>query len=140
MADKLGIVQYWVFKRPKTVRGRIIYGAELGATKDDFGQVFSGETLLINNGGMIDQPDPTLSKQQRNGMKLDPVTNKDVFDITVVPDNQYEPITGQPWILHSVHFGVDEALKAAKPLIISNGEDNIKICKILSHETIVKMS
>ncbi len=125
--NKMGIVQYWVFKRPKNARGRIIYGAELGATKDDFGQIFQGETLLMNNGGTIDQP-----------LSTDPTNIRNTID--VAPDAVWEPIIGQPWILHSVHFGVDEALKTAKPLIIANGEDNVKICKILSHETIVQMA
>jgi hypothetical protein len=125
--NKMGIVQYWVFKRPKTERGRIVYGAELGATKDNLNQVFQGETLLINNGGTVDQIDSS-----------DPLDIRNHYDVAA--DASWEPISGQPWILHSVHFGVAEALKSAKPLIVSNGEDNVKICKILSHETIVQMA
>lgn len=127
MANKLGVAQYYVFKRPKNARGRVIYGAEMAATVDEFGTVFQGETLLINNGGTVDQPISTDPTDKRN-------------EIDVQPDATWEPIMGQPWILHSVHFGVHEALKASKSLIVSIGEDNVKICKVLNHEIKISMA
>lgn len=127
MSNKLGVVQYYVLKRPKNSRGRVIYGAEMAATEDNFGTIFQGETLLINNGGYTEDP-----------ISTDPPTKRNELDTAT--DANWEPIVGQPWILHSVHFGVSEALRSAKPLIISLGESNVKIAKILDHELKVSMA
>ena len=126
MSQKMGIVQYYVFKRPKNSRGRIIYGAELGVTTTDMGVTHQGETLLINNGATKDPTESTDPENIRNSLTL--------------ADCAWEPIVGQPWILHSVHFGVSEALKSAKPLVIALGEDNVKICKLLEHTINVTMA
>lgn len=126
MSQKMGIVQYYVFKRPKNNLGRVVYGAELSATTTDLGVLHKGETLLINNGATKDV-----------AISTDP---EDIRNTTTLPDCKWEPIVGQPWILHSVHFGVSESLKSAKPLVISLGEDNVKICKILNHTIDVTMA
>jgi len=126
MSQKLGIVQYYVFKRPKNSRGRVVYGAELSATKTDVGVLHKGETLLMNNGETLPTPKSTDPENIRN--------------TTTLPGSVWEPVIGQPWLLHSVHFGVSEALKSAKPLVISLGEDNVKICKLLDHKIDVSMA
>lgn len=118
MSNTSGVVQYWVLKRPKTPT-RVVYGAELSATKDKYGKIIKGETLLVNN-GETNTTDPNSIA----GVGSKPL---------------WEPIVGQPWILHSIHFGVNEALSKAKPLIIAQGIANVKIVKTLNHEIEVKM-
>lgn len=142
----LGVTQYLVFIRPKNSRGRIIYGGEVGATTDDFGNIVKGETLLINNGGTISDAEveaKIAAGLMPNGTPI-PV-GTDVKDIpyrsnTNIPDSAWEPIIGQPFILHSITFGVEEALSKAAPLVIAYGKDNVKICKLLNHDVEVHMA
>lgn len=143
MAQKLGLAQYFVFKRPQGIDGRIIYGKQIGGTLDsNTGMFYAGESVLISRTSyeqVIDSKNNAIKEVSINTTITGTTPSVLATGKMSFKNAELIPLDGQPWILHSVHFGVREALKASQPLTIKLGEDNVKICKVLTHELDIKM-
>lgn len=118
------LVQYYVMKRPKhNVTGEIIRGKIAGAVRND--------DMTIKIAG------PTLWYPKQEDLLQ--ANNTHMSNTAPNTDPQSGQIDGEPWLLHSVHFSLDEAVKAAKPVVSQVGSENTKILKSVAHEMSVKL-
>lgn len=127
-----GLVQYYVMKRPKhPITGEIVRGKTAGATKNLDGSVNTGATLWFPHHVSTAGPNGTLmSTTQALKSSLTSTTD----------DAARGQVDGEPWVLHSVHFSVDEAVSAAKPVVSTVGSENVKILQSIAHEVVVKLA
>jgi hypothetical protein len=123
-----GLVQYFVMKRPKhPITGEIVRGKTAGATRNPDGSVNVGSTLWYAKNDTSPGTNGTLMSTTA------PLT-------TVGASADAAQVDGEPWILHSTHFSVEDAVDAAKPVISAVGSENVKILKSIAHELIVKLA
>lgn len=118
------IVQYWVMKRPKhAITGEVILGKLRGAVRNpDMTVKAEGATLWFP--GKEDLLQPNDSHMSVSAPMTDALSGK---------------VDGEPWLLHSVHYSIEEAVKAAKPVASSVGSENVRILKSLAHEITIKL-
>lgn len=122
-----GLVQYYVMKRPKhPLTGEIVRGKSAGATQNKDNSINIGATLWFpKNEANVLANNTTMS-----------VTSPLTSAGGSVDKAQ---VDGEPWILHSVHFSVDDAIAASKPVISAVGSENTRILQSIAHEIIVKL-
>lgn len=126
-----GLVQYYVMKRPKhPVTGEIIRGKFAGATRNVDNSINKGATLWFPKNETSIQPNGTLMS-----------TTEPLAAVGTGPDaTDLAQVDGEPWLLHSVHFSIDEAVKAALPVISTVGSENTRILQVIAHEVFVKLA
>lgn len=121
------IVQYYVMKRPKhPLTGEVVRGKSSGATKNADGS--------INEGGTMWFPD-ALQTPGPNGSLMD--TTKPLT--RVVNGTDIGKVDGEPWILHSVHFSIKDAIDSAMKVTLEVGSENTRILKSIAHELDLKL-
>lgn len=117
------LVQYYVMKRPKHPQtGEIVRGKTTGATRNPDGSVNEGSTVWF--------PAATTTEG----------ANGTLMSTTAAMTGANGSLDGEPWILHSVHFSVEDAIAASKPVVSAVGSENVKILKSIAHEVIVKLA
>lgn len=123
------MVQYYVFKRPKhPTTGEVVRGKASGATKNADNSINTGATLWY--------PDAltTPAVQPAGG------SNGTLMSVTSpFLEAKRGQVDGEPWILHSTHFSLEDAVSAAKPVVSAVGSENVKILKGIAHELVVKL-
>lgn len=125
------LVQYYVMKRAKhPITGEIIRGKASGGTKNANGTINKGATLWF--------PAPLTLPQEQPATGFNNGTLMSVT--TPFTDQNRAQVDGEPWILHSVHFSLEDAVDAAKPVASSVGSENLKILKTIAHENIIKLA
>lgn len=118
-----GLVQYYVMKRPKhPITGEIVRGKVSGATKAANGSINHGGTLWYPKNEQDVQPNGSLMSVSEP--LLDAVRGQ---------------VDGEPWILHSVHFSVDDAVEQAQKVVSAVGSENVRILQSIAHEVILKL-
>ena len=53
--------------------------------------------------------------------------------------SEYLPISGEPWVLHSIGFSLDAILRTAQQISQSIGIDNVRIVKMLDAESEINL-
>lgn len=116
------LVQYYIMHRPKhPITGEIIRGKAAGATRNADNSINEGATLWY--------PEP-LTSPGPNGTKM---------STSAAMTGTMGKVDGEPWILHSVHFSLEEALAAAKPVVMTVGAENVRILKSIAHDVEIKV-
>jgi hypothetical protein len=120
----MALVQYFVFKRPKHPEtGEIIRGKIGGAKRNIDNSIAEGGTLWF--------PAVTTTKG----------ANDSYMSTTAASTNASTgKIDGEPWILHSSHFALEDAIAQSKSVISAVGSENVKILKSIAHELDVILS
>lgn len=123
-----GIVQYYVMKRPKhPLTGEIVRGKTAGALKNPDGS--------INEGGTLWFPE-ALATPGNNGTRL-----SDSASLSQVLDGKnIGKVDGEPWLLHSTHFSVKDAIDSAMKVVLEVGSENTRILKSIAHELDLKLA
>lgn len=125
-----GLVQYYVMKRPKhPVTGEIIRGKASGATKAVDGSINPGATLWFPK---------NETTVQENNSSMSVTAPLASVPTSTDPINAAQ-IDGEPWVLHSVHFSIGDAVEAAKPVVSAVGSENTRILQSIAHEMILKL-
>ena len=112
-----GLNQYYVMKRPKhPTTGEIVRGKISGGIRNPDGSISEGSTLWFP---------ASLTTAGANGT---------LMSTSAAMTGNAGKIDGDPWILHSVHFSIDEAISSSKPVISSVGVENVRILKTIAHD------
>lgn len=121
------IIQYYVMKRPKhPLTGDIVRGKTAGAT--------TNPDSSINEGGTLWFPD-VLPTPGKNGTRLS--DEKSLSQ--VVNGKEIGKVDGEPWILHSTHFSLKDAIDSAMKVVLEVGSENTRILKSIAHELDLKL-
>lgn len=117
-----GYIQYYVMKRPKhPITGEIVRGKGGGATKNKNGSINTGSTLWYAKNEQLAQANGSLMSTTA------PLT-----------DVERGQVDGEPWVLQSVHFSLEDAVESAKKVVSSVGSENLRIMQVISHELLLK--
>lgn len=118
------VVQYFVMKRPKHPdTGEIVRGKTRGATSNPDGSINEGATLWFPDSSTTAGP---------NGTRLSTTA-----PLSVPSKGKVE---GEPWLLHSIHFSIDDAVDAAMKVVLEVGSENTRILKSISHELSLRLA
>lgn len=119
----MALVQYYVMKRPKhPITGEMVRGKSSGATQN--------EDLSINPGATLWFPMNQAS----------PGANGSLMSISApMAEANRGQVDGEPWILHSVHFSVEDAKESAVKAISTVGSENVRVLQLLSHEMVLTL-
>lgn len=119
----IGVVQYYVMKRPKhPLTGEVVRGKVSGATKNPDGS--------INEGGTLWYPDSSTTIGKNGSLMSD----------TAPMTTANGKVDGEPWILHSTHFSVKDAVESAMKVVLEVGSENTRILKSIAHELDLKLA
>jgi hypothetical protein len=128
-------VKYQVERRPIGPTGKIYRGTQPGdyvsILSNPYDTALGGATGMVTSVKAIDSGSGGHASYVPAGNPVPDIVNS---SSNYVYSHVVE-VTGEPWLVYSTHFSIESALDSAAPLASAVGKDNIRIVKVLNHNT-----